>query len=141
LIVGVVVGAAAAGGGKTTTEALQAQGQTVTNTVKIHTAPRIVVHTHTVTVTAAPETPAPSEGGGGEQSYMGNGGKNLGTITIGTESTLEWTNDGSIFQIYTSEGVPVNSQAHSGSTVLEAGTYKRFEVNAVGNWSFTIIPK
>ncbi len=75
------------------------------------------------------------------QSFSGNGGKSLGTITVPTESTLEWTNDGAYFGIYTSEGVPVNSYAHSGSSVLEAGTYKAFQVNALGNWTIKIVPK
>ena len=82
-----------------------------------------------------------SEVGSGVQSFSGNGGKSLGTIAVEKESTLEWTNDGSVFQIYTSEGVPVNSQAHSGTTVLEAGTYKSFQVNAIGNWTIKILPK
>lgn len=75
------------------------------------------------------------------KNYSGNGGENLGTVKIEAESTLEWTNDGSYFGIITSEGVPVNSQAHSGSTVLEPGTYKSFQVNAIGNWTIKIIPK
>ena len=73
-----------------------------------------------MTVTAesqtTPTSTASAESGGEGQSYNGNGGKSLGTITVDKESTLEWTNDGSVFQIYTSEGVPVNSQAHSGTT-------------------------
>ncbi len=143
-IVGAGIGGAAGGSTKTVTETQQASVQTVTNTVTtVH--PRVVVHTHTVTVTAEshttpPATPASSAGGEG-QSYSGNGGKSLGTIAVENESTLEWTNDGSVFQIYTSEGVPVNSQAHSGTTVLEAGTYKSFQVNAVGNWTIKIVPK
>jgi hypothetical protein len=114
--------------------------------------PRVVVHTHTVTVTTTSQTPAPSSGGsegsgegsggsGEVQSYSGNGGKTIGTIKVEKESTLEWTNDGAYFGIYSSEGVPVNSSAHSGTTVLEAGTYKKFQVNAVGNWTIKIVPK
>ena len=144
LLVGTGVGEAAGGNTKTVTEQQQASAQTVTNTVTtVH--PRVVVHTHTVTVTAESQTTPTStvgtESGGEGQSYNGNGGKSLGTITVDKESTLEWTNDGSVFQIYTSEGVPVNSQAHSGTTVLEAGTYKSFQVNAVGNWTIKIVPK
>lgn len=142
LIVGIGIGGAAGGNNKTVTK--QANAQTVTKTVTVG-HPRVVVHTHTVTVTTAsqapPASPANSEGNGASQSYNGNGGKNLGTITVEKESTLEWTNDGSIFQIFTSENVPVNSQAHSGTTVLEAGTYKNFQVNADGNWTINIVPK
>lgn len=144
LLVGAGVGGAAGSNTKTVTETQQASAQTVTKTVTtVH--PRVVVHTHTVTVTAesqaAPTSTASTESGVEGQSYNGNGGKSLGTITVDKESTLEWTNDGSVFQIYTSEGVPVNSQAHSGTTVLEAGAYKSFQVNAVGNWTIKIVPK
>jgi len=144
LLAGAAIGGAAGGKDKTVTETQQASAQTVTNTVTtVH--PRVVVHTHTVTVTAesqtTPTSTASTESGGEGQSYNGNGGKSLGTITVDKESTLEWTNDGSVFQIYTSEGVPVNSQAHSGTTVLEAGAYKSFQVNAVGNWTIKIVPK
>jgi hypothetical protein len=79
-----------------------------------------------------------SEGG---QSFSGNGGENLGTISVEKESTLEWTNDGALFQIITSEDLPVNSQAHSGTTVLEPGTYQHFQINAIGNWTIKIVPK
>jgi hypothetical protein len=70
--------------------------------------------------------------------YSGNGGENLGTVTVSSSATLKWTNDGGLFSIITSESVPVNSQASSGSSVLEAGTYREFQVNAVGNWTITI---
>jgi len=145
LLVGVGIGGAA--GGKSNTVTAVQPPLTITNTVTTG-RPRVVVHTHTVTVTTESKTaPASSEGGGessgsGEvQSYSGNGGKNLGTVKVEKESTLEWTNDGGVFQIFTSEGVPVNSQAHSGTTVLEANTYHSFQVNADGNWTIKIVPK
>jgi len=90
--------------------------------------------------TSTTTNPRPEASGEG-QSYSGNGGKSLGTITVEKESTLEWTNDGSVFQIFTSQGVPVNSQAHSGTTVLEAGTYHQFQINGDGNWTIKIVPK
>jgi hypothetical protein len=149
LLVGLALGAAVGGSVKTNpaTETQAANAQTVTNTVSNtatvnHT--KFVVHTHTVTAPAQAQS-APSESAGGnsaaEQSYHGNGGKNLGTITVTKESNLEWTNDGNFFAVMTSEGVPVNSQAHSGSSVLEAGTYSKFEVNAIGSWTIRITPK
>jgi hypothetical protein len=142
LIVGAGIGAAAGGNSKTVTETQRASARTVTNTVTTG-RPRVVVHTHTITVTTESKTPAPSEegSGGGVQSFSGNGGKNLGSIKVEKESTLEWTNDGAIFQIFTNEGVPVNSQAHSGTTVLEPNTYSKFQVNAEGNWTIKIVPK
>lgn len=88
---------------------------------------------------ATPEQDAPAAGE--VQTFSGNGGKNLGTITVAEDSILEWTNDGDIFQIFDAEfGVPVNSQANSGDTALSAGTYRDFQVNAVGNWTITIRP-
>ncbi len=75
------------------------------------------------------------------KSFSGNGGENLGTISVEKESTLDWTNDGPLFQIITSEDLPVNSQGASGSTVLEPGTYQHFQVNAIGNWTIKIVPK
>jgi hypothetical protein len=56
------------------------------------TVAHVVVHTHTVTKT---QTPAPSEsasggGSGGEaQTFGGNGGKNLGTITSARKATFD----------------------------------------------------
>ena len=91
---------------------------------------------------AVAETPSvdssADRSGSGVQSFSGNGGKSLGTITVEEQSVLEWTNDGDIFQIFTADGVPVNSQANSGETVLAAGSHADFQVNAVGNWTITI---
>jgi hypothetical protein len=153
--VGLLVGAGIGAAGSSTTKTVTAEGRTTTvqgtpPPARTVTVAHVVVHTHTVTQTqtAAPAeqaaVPAESSGSGssGEaQTFSGNGGKNLGTITVEKESTLEWTNDGSVFQLYTSESVPVNSQAHSGSSVLEPGSYKSFQVNAVGNWTIKIVPK
>ena len=121
-------------------------GSTKTTTidqVETHTQTITVPHIVTRTIRATP-TPAPIQdinSGSDIQSFSGNGGKNLGAITVNGESTLEWTNDGILFQIYTNENVPVNSQAHSGTSVLEAGKYSRFQVNAVGSWTIKIVPK
>jgi hypothetical protein len=75
------------------------------------------------------------------KSFIGNRDQNLGPITVERESTIEWTNDGFFFGIYTNQGVPVNSHAHSGASVLAAGTYTKFLVNALGNWTIKIVPK
>jgi hypothetical protein len=146
-VVGLLVGVGAGIGvsGSSTTRTVTAEGSTTTveaASPPARTVTHVVVHTHTVTQTQAAAPTESSSGGPGEvQSFSGNGGKNLGTITVEKESTLEWTNDGLLFQVYTSEGVPVNSQAHRGSSVLEAGTYKNFQVNAVGSWTIRIAPK
>lgn len=137
-VIALILGAAAGVSGK--------KSKTETKTVTVQGQSKVVVQTKTVTVHEEAKPPpkeegAASSGGGGTHEFSGNGGKNLGKITVPTESTLEWTNDGGVFQIFTNEGVPVNSQAHSGSTVLEEGTYSKFQVNAVGNWTIKIVPK
>jgi len=138
-VIGFIVGAVAGAGG---------EGGTSTETVaSVKTVPTTVTQTHTETVTktqTAPQT-GPSNGGGGggggTQSFEGNGGKNLGTITVDAPSTLKWTNDGDLFQIFDEEGgITVNSQAHSGDTHVDSGTYHRVEVNAIGNWTIRITP-
>jgi hypothetical protein len=88
----------------------------------------------TFTPRCAPATAAPSR-------FSGNGGKGLGTIRLSRQSVLSWTNDGPLFQIFANGGVPVNSQAHRGTTVLDAGSYTHFQVNAVGNWTISIKAK
>jgi hypothetical protein len=75
-------------------------------------------------------------------SYSGNGSKTIGRIKIPQDSTLRWTNDGDLFQIFDdSFGLFVNSQAHSGDTDAPAGSYPGVMVNALGNWTITITPK
>jgi hypothetical protein len=78
----------------------------------------------------------------GSQTFSGNGVKSLGTITVEKESTIAWTNDGPFFSILAnSTEVHVTSSAHSGTSVLEAGTYHQFEISADGNWTIKIAPK
>lgn len=49
---------------------------------------------------------------------------------------------GDLFQIFDEEfGIGVNSQGHSGDTVLAPGTYESVEVNALGNWTIKIRPR
>jgi hypothetical protein len=75
---------------------------------------------------------------GAIRTFSGDGGKNLGTLNFARDTTLSWTNSGAIFQIFSSGDVPVNSQAHRGSTVLDPGTYEHFQVNAIGSWTISI---
>jgi hypothetical protein len=121
-------------------------GATTTKTVSVHKGPQTVTQTITQTVpthgpSPATQAHATSEPSAAPQEYSGSGGKNLGEITVAKESTLEWTNDGAYLGIYTDKGVPVNSYAHSGTTVLEAATYSKFYVNALGNWTIKIVPR
>jgi len=85
--------------------------------------------------------PMASSSGGAVQSFSGNGGKSFGTISIPTDSVLEWTNDGDVFQVFSSDEVPVNSRGKRGDTVLFKGKYRKFQVNAVGNWTIEIRPR
>jgi hypothetical protein len=90
---------------------------------------------------AASAQPTSAQACGVVKHFSGNGGKNLGTLTFARDSTLAWTNDGDIFQIFSAEGVPVNSQAHRGTTVIDKGTEHKFQVNAIGNWRLTFTPR
>lgn len=123
---------------------------TVTETVTEAAAPaepRTV--TETVTRTRTVRAPAPAAGGGGgggggggqALSYEGNGSRNLGTVTVARDSTLRWTNDGPLFQIFDDNfGLTLSSQAGSGETFVAAGSYPSVTVNAVGSWSIRITP-
>ena len=139
LLVGLGVGLALAKS-ETSTRTLSEATHTVTSTVK---STQTAVHNPTVTVTTtvpAPSTQTNGEGPAGTQHYGGSGPKNLGTITVAKESTLRWTSDGESFAITTDGSEPVKSQAHSGTTSLEPGSYRNFEVHAGGPWTITIAP-
>jgi hypothetical protein len=150
LIIGAGIGAAGKGSTKTVTAAastttIQA-AQTPTRTV---TVTRVVVHTHTQTQTAAAAAPSePSSGGssqGGGHSYSGDGTKNLGTIIISQPSTLHWKAEGGVFGVTGAtsgyeHSIGISSQASSGESAVEPGTYKEVNVIATGAWSITISP-
>jgi hypothetical protein len=109
--------------GEAETVTVEGQGQTVT-----------VMQTETVTETVKPKPkPKPAE----PKVFEGNGGKTIRFRTGG--GTLRWTNDGDIFQLFddafTWSGV--NSQAHSGTTFIPAGSYTVI-VNAIGNWTIRV---
>jgi hypothetical protein len=137
LIVGGCLGMLVGCGSTRTITIAQVHTETDIQTV---TVPHIVTKTVTKTVTA-PVAHIPVNSGSGVQSFSGNGGKNLGTIRVEKESNIEWTDDGGYFSMYTSSGIPVNSQAHSGTSVLEAGNYSGVQINALGNWTIKIVPK
>lgn len=147
LLVGIGIGGAVGTSTKTVTN--RAATQTVTNTVSsVRTRTVPLVRTKTVTTTTpAPATAENGSGGGsgsgsGVQSFSGNGSKKLGTLNVAKDSTVEWTNDGDLFQTFDKEeGIGINSQAHSGTSDLPAGTYTEVKINAIGNWTFKIVPK
>jgi hypothetical protein len=143
-VAGLAVGAAAGVGVATEVPGLQS--------TKSSTVLRFRTETATGTATNAPSSTqtATAQGGAtaavpaspGSVSYSGNGGKNLGTITVSTSSTLHWTNDGAQIQINDDgDGIAVNSEAPSGTTAVEPGTYKNVQVNASGDWTITLKPR
>jgi hypothetical protein len=81
----------------------------------------------------APSPPTQSN----SPSFSGNGGKNIGTINVASDSTIRWTDDGGLFQVL---DFGINSQGQSGTSALAAGTYRNVEVNALGNWTLKIVP-
>lgn len=73
--------------------------------------------------------------------FAGNGGKALPPFKVTVASTLRWTNNGSIFQIFPKSalgGGSVNSTARTGATYLKPGSY-RLDVNAIGSWKIQIV--
>jgi hypothetical protein len=140
-LVGAVIGASGNNSDTTTSTVTDRNREVTTKTV-----PKIRTVTETVTAKAAPAEPAtstePSSTSGEVQTFSGNGGKNLGNIEISSDSTLSWTNDGGVFQIFANEyEVLVNSAGHSGDTFLPTNTYSSMQTNAVGNWTIRIEPK
>jgi hypothetical protein len=107
--------------------------QTVVRTRKISSLPPITTtDTSTATVTHLPAS---------TNSFSGNGGENIGTFHVSTESTVRWTCSGEIFQILDfTESFEINSEGHSGTSQLAPGTYHNVQVNADGNWTMQIVP-
>ena len=144
-VVGLIVGVAAGGSDtaktKTETVTLAAAGEdaktvTVTTPGKTRTVTNVRTKVKTVQAAAAPAPSSPAA----SKRFSGNGGKTLPPITIDEPSTLKWTNDGGIFQLFDGGfNVSVNSQGRSGETYIDPGTYK-FDVNAMGNWTIEFVP-
>jgi hypothetical protein len=134
--------------------------QTVTTTV---TATQTVRHTRirrvsslpavtstvTQTTSANPvttQTPTAPASSGSGQTFSGNGTKSVGTITVQAPSTLAWKCEGcTTFALagatsnYSST-ISLDSQATSGTTAVEPGTYNDVQVIADGTWAFIIAP-
>jgi hypothetical protein len=150
-VAGLAVGAAAGVGVATGVPGLQSTETVVhprsTNTVlrsrtETATGTGTNAGTSTQTATAQGGATAAVPASPGSVSYSGNGGENLGTITVSSSSTLRWTNDGALIQINDDgHGIAVNSEAQSGTTAVEPGTYKNVRVNASGDWAITIKPR
>jgi hypothetical protein len=79
-------------------------------------------------------------------TFSGSGVKDIGKpdpLRIPSNSTIQWTNTGAIFQIIPASvkvQSPVNSEAHSGTATIRKGAYYGFLINAIGNWTVKITP-
>ena len=76
-----------------------------------------------------------------ERIFRGNGGETLPPFSVSSTSTLFWTNNGGIFQIFpagNSVHGSVNSQASKGWTYMPRGRYT-LQINAVGSWTLKIV--
>lgn len=131
----------AAGGGETTTTVTERVAAAPAEAAPAETVTRTVTATRTVRAPAAAAPAEPARPAARALEYSGNGSRNVGTITVAEDSTLRWTNDGDIFQIFDDGfGLSVNSQGASGETFVGAGSYTNVTVNAIGNWTITITP-
>jgi hypothetical protein len=113
-----------------------AQGKTSTTGAKAAPKPHKPKSNATPLSQTAPKT----------LSFSGNGVKDIGKpspLRIPTDSTIQWTNTGAIFQIIPASvkvQSPVNSKAHNGTAALKKGAYYGFLINAIGDWTVKIVP-
>ena len=134
----IITAATIAGCGSSTTTTTVTQTQTETVTVIHHdrTAARTITATQTVAATPPTAT----------NTFSGNGSTNLGTITISTPSTIQWACQGcAAFGMASdpsggSNIIALNSQATSGTSAVDPGTYTNVRVVSNGNWAIRIIP-
>ena len=73
--------------------------------------------------------------------FRGNGGETLPPFSVSAPSTLFWTNNGDIFQIFPSgsgSAGSVNAQSSKGWTYLPNGRYL-LQINAVGDWTVKVV--
>ncbi len=159
LLVGAGVGAGigVAAGSNTTTRFKTTTVAGPTRTVtQVHTVPgptKTVQQVHTVagptnTVTRVVQAPAatpsgPTGGGGGGNTFSGNGAQNFGTITVPSDSTLYWQCSCSTMDITSQtngdgNNISVSSQDTSGQTSVAAGSYANVQVTADGSYTFAI---
>lgn len=105
--------------------------------------------TVTATTTAPAPKPAsapkPAPAPAASSSFSGNGTKSLGTINVPTASTLEWTCSRCItFGVNNNPSdsgtISIGSNAASGSSAVDAGTYHDVQVISDGNWTIKIVP-
>lgn len=116
-----------------TTTAVITNTDTVTHVRRLSSIPPVTTtQTTTQTITTAPQPTS---------SFSGNGGENLGTLHIRSDSTIHWTDDGGLFAFSDStDGIFVNSEGSGGTSEVASGTYTGVSVNASGNWTIQIVP-
>lgn len=80
-----------------------------------------------------------------EGSYSGNGIRNLGTVRVASQSTLQWScqcQSISIISAVPMDGshppIAVTSRTTSGSSSVDAGTYNDVQVLSDGTWQLTL---
>jgi hypothetical protein len=86
---------------------------------------------------ATPQAPTRSA----ERLFSGTGDKALPSFSVRVPSTLRWTTNGPIFQIFPTDpsGGTVNSTAPAGATFLQPGVH-RLVINAYAGWTVRIVP-
>ncbi len=122
----------------------QANTVTVVRTRKVSSIPP-VTKTVTQSVTVGTVAPTPTPTPTSSSSFSGNGEKSLGTINVPTASTLDWTCSGcSAFEVSNnlndSGTIGIASNAASGGSAIDAGTYHDVQVISDGNWTLKIVP-
>ncbi len=141
-LVALLIGVAAGGGSGDESSTSNAAAEPKTETVTVAAEPEVKTKTVTRTVTEKAKAPEKKAGSSSSKKFSGNGGKTLPPIEVTEASTLKWTNDGEIFQVFPKDmdsSLTINSQAGSGETHVEPGTYT-LDVNAMGNWTIEIVP-
>jgi hypothetical protein len=94
----------------------------------------------TIRIVAGVERPVAM--GGGRVGFRGDGGRALPPFNTRHGGPLSWSTSGDIFQIFPKDfdgGGDVNSEAHRGTTFLDAGTHE-LSVNAMGSWTISWKP-
>jgi hypothetical protein len=146
LLTGLLILGLTACGGSSKKSASTTTTKTLTTTTTTPSGKK-VVHKTTTTITT-PKSSRTSLAGTPAKtlSFSGSGVKDIGKpnpLRLPKNSTIEWTNDGAIFQIIPASvkvQSPVNSKAHSGTATIRKGAYHGFLINAVGHWTVKIIP-
>jgi hypothetical protein len=152
LLVGVLTLAASGCGGGSK----HSSTSTTATTETTATSPTATTPSTAKTPTTPKATPAPAKTKSNKTSladtpaktltFSGTGVKDIGKpdpLRLPANSTIQWTNDGAIFQIIPASvrvQSPVNSKAHSGTATIRKGAYYGFLINAVGHWTVKIIP-